>query len=655
VQNLASGIDEDQLHRQMERIVSSRVFAKAARSQRFLCYLVATAVADPPQTPKEYTIAIEVFDRGKEYDPAIDATVRVEASRLRSRLREYYAEEGAGDALRIELPKGAYRIAFTHREEPEPPAAVAAPPALPAGDTPAVEGTGDTLFRAEDERGPRPASALKWFSSWQALRRLPVVAWRHPLMLVATLCLLGFGVWRIVRSQGQTPAIRSVAVLPLRNLSADPLQDYFADGMTDELITELARIPNLRVVSRAPVMASKDSPRPLAGIPHERDVDAIVEGSILRSGERIRITAQLIDAHTNRQLWAQSFEGSASEVLSLQDGVAQQIANQASLVLATAAPRPPLNPAAHDAYLRARYFFHKQDYPHSLAYFKQAVDLDPNDASAQAGYASALDAATTWDVGTPAELMPSALAAARRAIQLDPQNGEAYTALGSVQTIYEWNWNAAEQNLIRGIALNASDPLAEFKYSVYLDAVGRQQDAVRHMRRALQLDPLSFLMNLRLGVALYFDRQYDAALAQLERAAEMEEQSGSVEHYKSLVYEHKGNQDNAVQHDIRLLHYEWPQVDNAALLVVYQKHGWQSYWRARTRALLTGRGDACTAYQIGVDDLRANEVNDAFDSFQRALDSHCFNMAFIRVDPLFDSVRNDPRYRGLLARLHQSP
>ena len=206
-----------------------------------------------------------------------------------------------------------------------------------------------------------------------------------------------------------------------------------------------------------------------------------------------------------------------------------------------------MNPAAYDAYLRARYFFHKQDYPHSLAYFKQAVDLDPNYASAQAGYASALDAATTWDLGTPAQLMPTALAAARRAIQLDPQNGEAYTALGSVQTIYEWNWNAAEQNLIRGIALNASDPLAEFKYSVYLDAVGRQQDSVRHMRRALQLDPLSFLMNLRLGVALYYDRHYDAALAQLERATEMEELSGSVEFYQSLIYEQKGDRDKAVQ------------------------------------------------------------------------------------------------------------
>ena len=436
-------------------------------------------------------------------------------------------------------------------------------------------------------------------------------------------------------------AIGSIAVLPLQNLSGDPGQEYFADGMTDELITELARIPNLRVVSRTSVMADKGSRRPLPDIARQLDVDAIVEGSIVRSGDRIRITAQLIDARTDRHLWAQSFEGPASDVLSLQDGVAQQIATQARLVLAPPSPRAPVNPAAHDAYLRGRYFFNKQDFSHSLESFQQAIALDPGYASAHAGYASALDAATTYNIGTPEQLMPKAIAAAQRAIQLDPQNGEAYTELGSVQTIYEWDWTAAEQNLNRGISLNPSDSIAEFKYAVYLDAVGRPQDAVTHMRRALQLDPLSFLVNRRLGVALYYDRQYDAALAQLQRAAEMEQGSGSIEHYVSLIYEQKGDHDEAVQHNLIALRKDQPQLDNAALLVVYQQHGWQAYWRAHTRALLTTPAGPCTAYEIGVDDLRVNDLDHAFESFQHAIDSHCFSMAFIRVDPLFDSVRHD--------------
>ncbi|AEU35447.1 winged helix-turn-helix domain-containing tetratricopeptide repeat protein [Granulicella mallensis] len=447
--------------------------------------------------------------------------------------------------------------------------------------------------------------------------------------------------------------IGSLAVLPLQNLSGDPSQEYFADGMTDELITELARIPNLRVVSRTSVMASKDSHRSLADIVRQLDVDAIVEGSIVRSGDRIRITAQLIDARTDRHLWAQSFEGPASDVLSLQDSVAQQIATQARFVLAAPAPRTPVNPAAYDAYLRGRYFLNKQDLSHSLESFQQAMALDPTYASAYASYASALDAATTFGIGTPEQVMPKAIAAAQRAIQLDPQNGEAYTALGSVQTIYQWDWTAAEQNLTRGISLNPNDSIAEFKYAVYLDAVGRPQDAVTHMRRALQLDPLSFLVNRRLGATLYLARQYDAALAQIQRAAEMEQRPASIDNYMSLIYEQKGDHDQAVQHDLTALHEGQPQLDIAALLGVYRQYGWQSYWRARTRGLLTTTAHPCTAYEIGIDDLRINQLDHAFESFQHALDSHCFYMALIRVDPLFDSVRHDSRYAALLTRMHQ--
>ena len=441
--------------------------------------------------------------------------------------------------------------------------------------------------------------------------------------------------------------------MPLTNLSGDPSQEYFADGMTDELTTEVARIPNLRVVSRASVTAHPDLRHSYPDIARQLGVDALVAGSVVRSGDRIRITAQLIDGRTDRYLWAQSFEGAARDVLSLQDSVARQIAAQARLVLAPPSPHPSVNPAAYDAYLRGRYFFNKQDIAHSLQSFQQAIALDPTYAGAYAGYASALDAATTFGIGTPEQLMPKALAAAQRAIQLDPQDGEAYTELGSIQTIYAWDWTAAEQDLTRGIALNPNDSLAEFKYAVYFDAVGHPQDAVTHMRRALQLDPVSFLVNRRMGATLYLAHEYDAALAQLNRAAEMEHSPGSVDNYMSLIYEKEGEHDQAVEHDLIALHADQPQLDTAALFVVYQQHGWQSYWRARTHALLSASAHPCDAYEIGVDDLRVNELNHAFDSFQHALDSHCHSMALIRVDPLLDSVRDDSRYAALLARMHQ--
>src|SRR6185437_11739235 len=237
-------------------------------------------------------------------------------------------------------------------------------------------------------------------------------------------------------------------------------------------------------------------------------------------------------------------------------------------------PLPPVDPAAYDAYLRGRYFFNKQDFRHSLQSFQQAIALDPSYAAAYAGYASALDAATTFGIGPPDQLMPKALAAVQRAIQLDPLNGEAYTELGSIQTIYLWDWTAAGQNLTRGIELNPNDAIAEFQYAVYLDAINSPSEAVSHMRRALILDPLSFLMNRRLGVALYLDRDYDAALIQLNRAAEMEHDPSSIDNYRSLIYEQKGQHDQAVEYDLAQLHSVYPQINTTALRSTFKQHGW---------------------------------------------------------------------------------
>jgi TolB-like protein/DNA-binding winged helix-turn-helix (wHTH) protein/Flp pilus assembly protein TadD len=521
----------------------------------------------------------------------------------------------------------------------------------PVSTTPAPQAP--ATVTPEPARKPTPGAhsrarvfGLTGFSGRPGVTRLAAI-------VAVCVVVLAVGAWLVTKRLHAAPAIRSLAVLPLNNLSGNPAEDYFADGMTDELITELARIPNLRVVSRTSVMADRDQHLPLPVIARRLNVDAIVEGSTVRSGDRVRITAQLIDARTDRHLWAESFEGPATDVLSLQDSVARQIAAQARLVLLPSPPRPPINPAAHDAYLRGLYFFHKQDFPHSIEYFQQAIALDPSYASAWAGYASALEAGTTFRFGAPNQVMPKALAAAQRAIQLDPQNGEAYTALGSIQTIYEWNWTAAEQNLTRGIALNPSDAIAEFKYATFLDAVDRPQEAVTHMRRAVALDPLSFLMNRRLGATLHLARDYDGALAQLNRAAEMEDRPGSVDYHLSLVYEQKGMHDQAVDHDLAAVHDDDPAVDVAALRSTYQQHGWQPYWRARTQALLSPPPRSCIAYQVAVDDLRINELDAAFASFNQALDEHCFPMALIRVDPLLDSVRNDPRYAALLTRLHQ--
>jgi TolB-like protein/DNA-binding winged helix-turn-helix (wHTH) protein len=297
--------------------------------------------------------------------------------------------------------------------------------------------------------------------------------------------ILALAFW-FVRPSLPHPVIASLAVLPLDNLSGDPDQDYFADGMTDELITELAHISTLRVVSRTSVIQEKGLHKPLQQMARDLNVDAIVEGSVVRSGDRIRITAQLIDTRSDKHLWAQSFEGSSSDALSLQDNVAREIAAQTKAALAPDARANVsggrhVDPAAHDAYLRGRYFLEKREVEKSVAYFQQAVAIDPQWSQAYSGLADALHALGLGEI-LPDQTMIRAESAARHAIELDPANGEAYTTLGAIQATLEWNWTEAEQNIQRGIALSPSSSDAELDYAVLLDIVNRPEEAVTHMR-----------------------------------------------------------------------------------------------------------------------------------------------------------------------------
>src|SRR6202789_1259681 len=520
-------VDADAVRQELDRIVSSKIFAAAKRSQMFLRFVVERSLAN--SAPKEFEIALEVFDRGASYDPEIDATVRVEASRLRSRLREYYDTAGTEDPIFIDIPKGGYGARFVSRR------AVAASHAAiedPPQSRPAMSDAADSQ---EPNAQFVPSDALSASPpSGHAAQRIRLSSmkdsarWRVGAVIAATAIagMLVLIVFWIARSKQRTASpIRSLPVFPLQNLSGSAQEEYFADGMTDALITELAHTPNLRVVSRTSVMREKGSQKSLRQIASELDVDAVVEGSVVRSGDRIRITAQLIDVLDDRHLWAQSYEEQMTDILTLQDKIVREITFQTQAALAPNRERIPsgrVNPAAYDAYLRGLYFLNQRDIDKSVGYLERAVALDSSYAAAYAGLAEAL---TTRGLGggtAHLEEQSRALAAARRAIELDPESGEAYAALGLVEINYGKDWDAAGRDLEKGIALSPSNAMAEMQYSIYLDAMARPEDAVSHMRRALQLDPRSFLMNRHLGATLYFARHYDEALLYLERAVEME-------------------------------------------------------------------------------------------------------------------------------------
>lgn len=320
------------------------------------------------------------------------------------------------------------------------------------------------------------------------------------------------------------PAIRTLAVLPLENLSGDPQQEYFADGMTDELITNLARMGALHVISRTSVMPYKGRRVSAPEIARELKADALIEGTVLQSGGRVRITAQLIDARSDRHLWAQTYEGSLRDVLALQDSVAQAIANEVNIELTPqqrqrlSNPRT-VDPAAHEAYLRGLYELHgiaaetngnqkSQHIAKAIAYFQQATALDPTNARSYSGLADAYYALSTGDKA-PLEVMPKAKAAAMKAIALDDTVAEAHASLGQVEFFYDWDARGSEQEFRRALALSPSLPQAHSGLAEYLLlAGGRPDEAIAELKRAYALDPLLPLSHGSMAMFLFIARRY---------------------------------------------------------------------------------------------------------------------------------------------------
>lgn len=483
---------------------------------------------------------------------------------------------------------------------------------------------------------------------------------RWMLALIIPLFLLfAFSLrFRTYKSDPAAP-IRSLAVLPLQNLSGNPNEEYFADGMTDELMTELARIPGLRVVSRTSVMQDKGARKSLAQIARELDVDAIVEGSVVRSGDPARITAQLIDARSDKHLWAQSFEGPLGDILSLQDSVAREISLQTSSVLTPAAQAGMtnarhINPEAHDAYLRGLYFIQRRDGDLAASYFRKAIALAPDYGAANAGLAEALVTQYLASRKSAAETVPLAIEAARRAIELDPYSGEAYSALGAIDTNFLYDWNAAEQNLRKGIELSPSSSDAETWYAVYLTSVGRQAEAVNAMQRAVTLDPLSFWANRLLGSMLFYSRRYDESLVALKRASEIApDKFGFVESWNSSNYELQGRYSEALAADLKDMVSELSPQDMNSFRSAFATGGWKAYQEARVRFLLTRSMNECDMNPLAISYVRLGNLTEAFRWLNRDLDNHCTMTVFeLSADPRLDKIRGDDRFRDLLRRVH---
>jgi len=448
--------------------------------------------------------------------------------------------------------------------------------------------------------------------------------------------------------------IRSIAVLPFVNLSSDAEQEYFTDGMTDELITDLAKTSGLLVISHTSVERYKNTTLPLPSIARELGVDAVVEGRVLRSEGRVRISAQLIDTRTDRHIWADSYERELGDVLSLQDELARRIAAEVGVKmtrrLETAARA--VNPAAHDAYMKGNFYWNRltcDGFKRGREYFQQSVNRDPNFALAYVGLAQSYFTLWDWGCAPTADVIAQSKAAVLRAIDLDPGMGEAHAWLGKILFFSERDWEHAEQQLTQAIALNPNYAHAHTMYSVLLVARGRQEQGFAEMRRSLELDPTSELTNVVSTFAFYLAHQYDRAIEQGKKTAELYPNSSALYFWLAAAYERKGLYDQAVSAYLKEKAFAGvPASEVAAFRGAYDSGGIRGYWRRELDAAKANTtGNACwTAMIYG----HLGDEQGALEALNRGLQQHCSGLHLLNVDPLYDGFRSDPGFQALMRR-----
>jgi len=457
--------------------------------------------------------------------------------------------------------------------------------------------------------------------------------------------------------------ITSLVVLPFENLSADKDQAYFADGMTDELIAHLAKIRSLRVISRTSSMEYKGTHKALSQIARDLNVDAVVEGTVLRAGDRVRITAELVQVATDRHLWAESYESQLGDILTLQSHVTSAIVNEIRVKLTPedqvrlAATRP-VSTQSYENYLKGRYYWNKRSQEgltKAINYFQVAIEKDPNYALAYAGLADCYSIIGSVIVGTvpAAEVAPKARAAALKSLELDNTLAEAHTSLATVRFNYDWDWNSAASGFRRAVELNPSYATAYQRNSLYLMSMGRTSESIAEMNRAHDLDPLSTSTNFSLGSRLYMAREYDQAIEQLRNTIDMD--PGFVLPHLVLgqAYEQKKAYDQAITELRRAaeISQNSPPV-LAALARTYAVSGRTTEARNLLDQLMQqSKKQYVSPFYVAIVYAGLGEKDQALDWLEKAYGDHSNAIIFLKVDPQLDTLRASPRFHELQRKL----
>lgn len=495
-----------------------------------------------------------------------------------------------------------------------------------------------------------------------SLRRL---AWMGALAVFTLASGITWFAWTR-RPYDRPPAFDAIAVLPFESLSSDADQKYLADGMTEALITNLGQAGTLRVIARTSVGQYEGTKKPVREIARELNVDVLVEGTVTTSGERIRVTANLIQVSPEKHIWARAYERNMRDALALQNEIAGAIATEIQGKLtpqqeSRLQSSRPVDPDAQLAYWTARYLLSSRKDPEgirtSIAFAEQAVRLDPGYAHAYATLARSL-AMLSGGETIPPDAAVRAKAAAKRAIELDEELASAHAALGLILIAYDWNWTEAEREMRRAISLNPSDADAHEGLANYLAAVGRTDEAVLEIKQARALDPYSFRINWNVGRMLCLARRYGEALAELTQTAQLQREISPVDIWMFRSYWMKGLVNEAIATDLRIRQYRdgLSQESLDALRAAFSAKGPRGYWTALRETLLPQFSSTANGvFRLAEINVHLGDKEEAFRWLEKAYESRTAWMPWIKVDPVLDPLRSDPRFDGLLRRMDLIP
>jgi len=626
------------VRRHLDGILTSHTFAGSRRTQDFLRLIVGHALDGDTDNLRERMIGAEMFGRPVSYDTGSDSVVRVRASEVRKKLAQYYSDTSQEKhPVRIELPSGSYVPRF-HFESSEEHSGGTNRGADAEIHQPDGHGIGVAAVAAEPVRRP-------------LTRRIAVG-------LAVALCVVAIaGYWAVRKWMGSSSAsigIHSIAILPLENLSGAPEQDYFADGMTEELINDLGQVSTLRVISLTSSMSYKGTKKKLPEIAHELSVDGVVEGGVLREGNQVQISVQLIDARTDRPIWAHTYEHDLASGLSWQGEVAQAIAEEISTKVtpqeqARLTQRTPVDPQAQDLFLHGILLRQSDDCKDAIGYFDRAIAINPDYAEAHSALASCYGRLGESGRMPYEEAFTHQKAEAMRAIQLDDSLSEAHAELANSSMTLDWNWSNAAAEFHRALELNPNSATSHEKYAFYLVRMGHLREALAEVQRSVDLDPISDSTFHAEGFIYYFSREYDQSLAIARTVRDLKINLPDWSFLLGDIYAEKHMYPESIAAFMKAGNdpYTMGHLGNA-----YARAGQPDQARKLIAQIEEHvKKDGIGRYEIALVYTGLGEKSEAFKWLEEAYRAHDVGLVYLKVDPCLDPLRSDARFDDLMHRL----